>query len=45
MNKKLTSLQMIKIIKDKTISKQSKEHKKQVMVFAFGEPFLKSINR
>ena len=38
---KLTEKQMIEIIKKKRISKCTKNEKRQVMNFAFGEEFMK----
>jgi hypothetical protein len=38
---KLTEKQMIEIIKKKRISKCTKDEKRQVMNFAFGEEFMK----
>jgi len=38
----MTELQMIEIIKNKTIESQTPENKKKVMVFAFGEEFIAS---
>jgi len=40
--KQLTEQEMTKIIKEKTISNQTEEVKKQVMAFAFGEEFMAS---
>jgi len=38
---KLTEKQMIEIIKAKTVGEQTKEIRNQIMVFAFGENFMK----
>jgi hypothetical protein len=45
MKHKLTEQEMTSIIKDKTISEQSVEVKKQVMAFAFGKDFMASKNK
>ena len=42
---KLTEQQMIKALQTKTISKYSKDEKRQIMNFAFGEDFMKSKNK
>lgn len=36
----MTELQMIEIIKNKTIDSQTDENKRKIMVFAFGEEFI-----
>ena len=38
----MTQQQMIEIIKNKTIDNQTPENKHKIMVFAFGEDFIKS---
>jgi len=38
---KLSEKQMIDIIKNNSINKCSKEEKNQIMIFAFGEEFMK----
>ena len=45
MKHKLTEQEMAKIIKEKTISEQSEEVRKQVMAFAFGDDFMASENK
>jgi len=39
---KLTEKQMIEIIKDKRIEQCNPSQKQQVMIFAFGEDYIKS---
>lgn len=41
----LTEKQMIEILENKTFSKQSKQHQKQINIFAFGEEFMESDNK
>ena len=36
---------MIEILENKTFSKQSKEHQKQINIFAFGKEFMESENK
>ena len=38
----ITELEMIEIIKNKTIDSQTPENKHKIMVFAFGEEFIAS---
>ena len=40
----ITELEMIDIIKNKTIDSQTPENKHKIMVFAFGEEFINSKN-
>ncbi len=42
---KLTEKQMIKALQTKTVSKYSKDERRQIMNFAFGEDFMQSENK